>query len=77
MENKIESHETKQDPLIEAGWQRRGTFDDPKLSEVVEMYEDLGFLVRLEPMDPDEEEGCVACMRLVPDLFKTIYTKRK
>jgi len=66
----------KEKELSAQGWTRRGTFDEPQLSEVIEMYEELGFEVRLEPLDPDTEPGCVECMRLAPHLFKTIYTRR-
>ena len=33
----------REQTLNHKGWTRRGSFDEPKLSEVVEMYEELGF----------------------------------
>lgn len=62
--------------LEKAGWENRGTFDEPRLSEIVEMYEETGFEVRQEDFDPDCEEGCVACMRLEPRRYKTIYIRK-
>ena len=63
--------------LIKEGWKKQATYDDPRLSEMVEMYEEIGLEVHLEPFNPENETGCTDCMRLMPDLFKTIYTRRK
>ena len=63
--------------LVQAGWEKQATYDDPRLSEMVEMYEEIGLEVHLEPFDPENEEGCTGCMQLTPEKFKTIYTRRK
>ncbi len=63
--------------LVQAGWERQATYDDPRLSEMVEMYKEIGLEVHLEPFDPENEEGCTGCMQLTPEKFKTIYTRRK
>ena len=56
---------------------------EPRLSEVVEMYESLGFEVRLEPVDPESpecsEEECTLCFE-DPELaaaLRVVYTKRR
>jgi hypothetical protein len=67
---------TREQKLAEQGWTRRGTFDEPKLSEVAEMYLELGFEIHLDPLDLEEDVECDACMRSRPELFKTIYTKK-
>jgi hypothetical protein len=59
------------------GWKRQATYDDPRLSEMVEMYEELDFEVRLEPFQPLSDEACAVCMQQDPDRFKTIYTRQK
>lgn len=52
--------------LEEEGWRRRMVVSEPRLSEVVELYESLGFEVRLEPVDPEDprwdEDGCTVCL---------------
>jgi len=64
------------DPLVLEGWERQNTLDEPRLSEVAEMYREIGFEVRIEPFDPDRESGCTECMRASAEKFKTIYTRR-
>jgi hypothetical protein len=64
------------DPLVQEGWERQNTLDDPRLSEVAEMYRETGFEVRFEPFDPDKESGCTECMRASAEKYKTIYTRR-
>jgi len=59
------------------GWSKRTTYDEPRLSEMVTLYEELGFEVRLEPCCPDEGEQCRECLAAQPGRFKTIYVRRK
>jgi len=63
--------------LIKEGWQKQATYDDPRLSEMVEVYQEIGLEVHLEPFNAENESGCTGCMQLMPDLFKTISTRRK
>jgi hypothetical protein len=67
---------TRQQDLESEGWERRTTYDEPRLSEIAEMYEEMGLEVHIEPFHPDEEPGCVSCMREHPELYKTIYTRQ-
>jgi hypothetical protein len=62
---------------IKEGWKKQATYDDPRLSEMVQMYEEIGLEVHLEPFYAENETGCTGCMQLMPDLFKTIYTRGK
>jgi len=68
---------TREEVLAEKGWKRQTTHDEPRLSNVVEMYEEMNFEVHLEPFSSDEESGCIECMKAMPDKYKTIYTKKK
>lgn len=68
---------TRQEELALLGWQRQATYDEPRLSEMAAMYEEIGMEVHLEPFHPDEERGCTACMAQKPDQYKTIYTRKK
>jgi len=71
-----ENNMSKNTQLEKDGWENRGVFDDPKLSDVVEIYEEMGFEVRLEPFEPEEESGCVRCMMLQPDKYKTVFVRK-
>jgi hypothetical protein len=64
------------DPLVLEGWERQNTLDEPRLSEVAEMYRETGFEVRIEPFDPGRESGCTECMKASAEKYKTIYTRR-
>ena len=59
------------------GWKNRGTFDDPRLLDVVEMYEELDFEVLLVDFDPDAHIGCVECMKAEPQRYKIVYTRKQ
>jgi len=61
--------------LLRAGYQRQSTYDEPRLSELVQMYRELGFEVLVAPFDPADQPACSECMRLHPGRFKTIYTR--
>jgi hypothetical protein len=48
---------TRQDELARQGWQRKSTYDEPRLSEMADMYKDIGLEVHLEPFHADEITG--------------------
>ena len=68
---------SRQKELAQLGWERQATYDEPRLSEMAEVYEEIGLEVHLEPFDPDEEPGCTDCMAAMPQKYKTIYTRKK
>ena len=68
---------TPEEKLTSEGWQKKATYDDPRLSEMVAVYEQIGLNVHLEPFNAENEDGCTGCMQSFPDRFKTIYTRRK
>ena len=68
---------TQEEKLINEGWQKQATYDDPRLSEMVAMYEEIGLEVHLEPFDAADADGCTSCLKQLPDRFKTIYTRKK
>ncbi len=59
----------------DGGWQRCFIADEPRLSEAVQTYEELGFEVKLVPVSDGDAE-CTECMKMAPDRFKVIYTRR-
>ena len=68
---------TRGEELARHGWEKQITLDEPRLSDVVEMYEEMNFEVHLEPFNADEESGCIECMKAMPDKYKTIYIRKK
>jgi hypothetical protein len=68
---------TRQAQLTRQGWQRQATYDEPRLSEMVDIYRDIGLEVHLEPFHVDDQPGCTGCMAAKPELYRTIYTRSK
>ena len=64
--------------LLAEGWKRCFVADEPRLSESVETYRELGFEVTTRPLRVDgaDEAECTACLRLDPDRFRVIYTRK-
>lgn len=68
---------TREQELINKGWEKQSTHDEPRLTDVVEMYQEIGLEVLVEPFDPNNEPGCTDCMQVCSDKYKTIYTRNK
>lgn len=66
---------SREQELSEQGWVKRATYDEPRLTEMVELYKELGFDVHVEPFEPADESSCAECMKLAPNRFATIYTR--
>ncbi len=69
----------RQAELESQGWVKQFTTDEPRLSEVVAEYQELGFAVHLEPVDPLQLPvgDCSRCLLADGDRYKDIYTRRK
>jgi hypothetical protein len=69
---------TREEELRKEGWRKRFTTDEPRLSEMVGQYKELGFEVLLEPVDTLSED-CTACLKnpSFGPRYKTIYTRQK
>jgi hypothetical protein len=74
-------HAAREAQLLAQGWVRQFLADEPRLGEAVAQYRELGFEVRLEPLDPAAcaaSNGCAACFGS-PELaarFRVIFTRR-
>lgn len=63
--------------LAADGWERRSVLSEPRLSEAVQEYQELGFEVRLEPVTSgDPETGCDVCFT-PEEGAKIIYTRKR
>jgi len=73
--------------LEKEGWVKQFVASEPRLSEAVELYRELGFEVHLEPLPkaqacdtcagpekPDQGE-CRVCFDGFEDLYKIIFTR--
>ncbi len=51
------------------------TYDEPRLSEMVEAYREMGLDVRVE--EPDESELCDACLEGARGQLRTVYIRER
>jgi hypothetical protein len=73
----------REDELKKQGWQKRFVAEEPRLSEMVELYKETGFEVHLEPMtaveEPDEEneecQSCRICFEGSEEKYQVIFTR--
>ncbi|MBI3950598.1 MAG: hypothetical protein HY314_09105 [Acidobacteria bacterium] len=64
--------------LVAEGWERRFIADAQRAKEAMELYAQLGYEVRAEPVRPAElGDDCEDCLIVVAFQFKTIYTRKK
>ena len=63
--------------LEKQGWQLQFTTDEPRLSEAVELYEELGYEVRVEPACNELPlPECTTCYERFCDRYRTIFIRR-
>lgn len=64
--------------LVSQGWVRRFMVGHDRLDESKQIYQELGFEIRQEPVKPDEfHEICQDCQTLACKDYVTIYTRKK
>lgn len=66
------------DPVLaKDGWEKRFIADPKRAEEVFETYSELGYEVKLEPVNVDElSEACGGCKVLFKN-FRVVYTRKK
>ena len=79
------SEETITRTLERQGWRRQFVAAEPRLSESVAMYRELGFEVHLEPLPTQEKQSeghvqdteikCRACFEGSEDQYSIIFTR--
>jgi len=63
--------------LVAEGWQRRFTVDEPRAQEVQELYAQLGYEVRREPLrEAESQDDCHLCLTSAALRLCTIYTRK-
>ncbi len=58
-------------------WEKGFTVEENRVAEYVELYESIGYEVRVEPTTPDVQEECQICFKTDFDNLRTIFIKRK
>jgi len=58
-------------------WERRFVTDGSRVAEVIQLYTELGYQVRVEPMGrADLPQACEECQLAALLRFQTIYTRK-
>ncbi|MCX5811967.1 MAG: hypothetical protein NT178_05400 [Proteobacteria bacterium] len=73
----------REEELAAAGWEKRFVACEPRLSEMVGVYDEIGFEVHLEPLPSKEEidtesceaSGCTACFEVDRECYRIIFTR--
>jgi hypothetical protein len=58
-------------------WQEVAVDGERHVRRLVDMYEELGFEVRLEEVKPEEVERCTQCLQESGEKIYRVYTRRK
>lgn len=58
-------------------WQEVAIDSETHLKRLVDMYEELGFEVRLEEVKPEEVERCTQCLQERGEKIYRVYAWRK
>ena len=69
------------DELESEGWERRNITSEPRLSEIIELYESLDLEIHLEQMSNELFESiageCNVCFSYNWEKYKIIFTRKK
>lgn len=69
---------SRRENLESEGWELQSVLSEPRLSEAVELYERIGYEVKVLPFDPNEEcTECTECFKECMDTIFVVYTRRK
>ncbi|MDP2661824.1 MAG: hypothetical protein Q8R28_13935, partial [Dehalococcoidia bacterium] len=68
----------REEELTKEGWAKKFTACEPKLSEYVKLYGEMGFEVLEEKVNAEELcQDCNSCFMEAVDMYRTIYTRPK
>jgi len=59
------------------GWEGVAIDGETHVKRITDMYEELGFKVRLEEIKPEEVEQCTKCLQERNEKIYRVYTRRK
>ena len=63
--------------LVAEGWERRFMIDKRRVEEYKELYQSMGFEIRIEGVRNEEvDPECGDCALIMHQIFATLYTRR-
>jgi len=75
----LSERQLQADPgLVAEGWERRFITDSRRTQEVIDLYQELGFEVHLEPVQVEQfDDDCQDCALVAFLKFVTVYTRKQ
>ena len=83
----MKNGESRTEKLEKDGWTKQFVANEPRLSEAVEIYREMGFEVHLEPLPKEPEcktcageeydKECRICFEGFEEQYKIIFTRPK
>jgi branched-subunit amino acid aminotransferase/4-amino-4-deoxychorismate lyase len=58
-------------------WKEVAIDGERHVKRLIDMYEELGFEIRLEEVDPEEVKHCTQCLRQTGEKIYRVYARRK
>ena len=58
------------------GWTAKYIGGEPRLSEQIELFRELGFEVKIEPLDPAVCQGCTECFKDASSPAMILYVRK-
>ncbi|MDP8240958.1 MAG: hypothetical protein P9X24_17855 [Candidatus Hatepunaea meridiana] len=58
------------------GWETRSFGQEPRISEMADLYRELGFEVLIEPFTGAECDGCTICFEGEVKPILVVYTRK-
>ncbi len=77
-ESQEDEYGFRPDPeLIARGWEQRFVADPVRAEEAIQLYEEMGYEVRAEPITPENMRAeCGGCPMVTYVQFVTLYTRK-
>ncbi len=67
----------REEDLIKDGWEKRGVYSEPRLSEICELYSELGYEVLVISNKVADNGECKVCYDKDNKFdLKTVFTKK-
>lgn len=73
----VEITDIREETMKKGGWQQRSILDEPRLSEAVQLYEEMGFEVMVNDIRPEDIEEASSCTECISGSLKVIYTRKR
>jgi putative NIF3 family GTP cyclohydrolase 1 type 2 len=73
----VEVTDLRENPLEKEGWERRSILDEPRLGEVVQMYEEMGLEVLVTDIEAELGNGCKSCVGDQYGKLKVVFTRNR